>query len=132
MVLAAHSRSAAAGGFMTAQIVVAVFDSFGIAKDARNRLHTEGVPDDDISVRVLDETAPMPPSAGPEHEALSVDPLIWGNVKETFARIVHNGETAVMVRALSDEEIEFAAMTLRQYEPVAIEVMAFHSTALVC
>ena len=47
---------------MTAQIVVAVFDSFGIAKDARNRLRTEGVPDDDIAVRVLRQTAPMPRS----------------------------------------------------------------------
>ena len=45
---------------MTAQIVVAVFDSFGIAEDARNRLQTEGVPDEDIAVRVLRGTAPMP------------------------------------------------------------------------
>ena len=117
---------------MTAQIVVAVFDSFGIAKDARNRLRTEGVPDEDIAVRVLRGTAPTPRSMEPEPEALSVDPLIWGNVKETFARSIHNGETAVMVRTLSEEEVDFAAMTMRQYEPLAIEVMAFYSAALAC
>ena len=117
---------------MTAQIVVAIFDSFGIARDVRNRLRTEGVLDDDISVRVLHDIDPMLRSMEPELEGLSVDPLIWGNVKETFARFIHNGETAVMVRAFSDEEIEFAAMTMRQYEPLAIEVMTFHSAALAC
>ena len=78
---------------MTAQIVVAVFDSFGIAKDARNRLRTEGVPDEDIAVRVLRETAPMPRSMEPELAALSVDPLIWGNVKETFADGISDSAT---------------------------------------
>jgi hypothetical protein len=46
----------------------------------------------------------------PEIEALSVDPLTFGNVRETFARFVRNGETVVCVRAASDEEAEFAAI----------------------
>jgi hypothetical protein len=74
----------------------------------------------------------MPRSMEPEFDRLSVDPLIWGNVKETFARFIHNGETAVMVRTLSEEEVDFAAMTMRQYEPAAIEVMAFYTAALAC
>jgi hypothetical protein len=51
----------------------------------------------------------------PELEALSVDPLIFGNVRETFAKVIRNGETVVSARAVTDEEVEFAAETLRQY-----------------
>jgi hypothetical protein len=52
-----------------------------------------------------------------------VDPLIFGNVRETFAKFIRNGETVVSVRAVTDEEAEFAAETLRQYSPIAIELV---------
>jgi len=44
-------------------------------------------------VEGLKPTAPLHPTAGPELEALSVDPLTFGNVQGTFARFVYNGET---------------------------------------
>src|SRR6185312_8145699 len=68
---------------MATQFVVAVYDSYGIARDARNRLHTEGVPQGDVSLMVLRETAPPPPSLEPTLEAMDVDPLVFGNVRET-------------------------------------------------
>ena len=55
-----------------------------------------------------------------------MDPLTFGNVQKTFARFVDNGET-VCVRAASDEEAELAANTLRQYDPIAINVLCFSS-----
>ena len=73
---------------MAAQLVVAIFDSYGIARDARNRLHTEGVPHGDVSLKVLREVAPPPPSLEPTLEALEVDPLMFGNVRANL-RPVH-------------------------------------------
>jgi hypothetical protein len=58
---------------------------------------------------------------------MEVDPLMFGNVRETFARFITNGETAVMVRAHTDAEIEFAATIMRLYEPVAVEIMTLHA-----
>jgi hypothetical protein len=94
---------------MSPQLVVGLFRTSGIAEDARNRLKTEGVPGSEIAMRVLKPTASLHPTAGPELDALSVDPLTFGNVQETFARFVDNGEIVVCVRAASDEEAEFAA-----------------------
>jgi hypothetical protein len=37
-------------------------------------------------------------------------------------RFIHNGETAVFVRALDDEQVEFATDVLKLYLPIAIEV----------
>ena len=45
---------------MAARIVVGVFESEGIAEDARNRLKTEGVPASDIVLKVLKEIGPIP------------------------------------------------------------------------
>jgi hypothetical protein len=101
--------------------VVAVFQSSGIAEDARNRLKTEGVPSSEIALKVLKPRGPIPPTVADELEALSVDPLVWGNVRETFASFIRNGETAVLVRSVTDEQVEFAANTLRQYAPIALD-----------
>jgi hypothetical protein len=103
--------------------VVALFQSSGIAEDARNRLKTEGVPRRDIALEVLKPTGPIPPTVAAELEALSVDPLVWGNVRETFANFIRNGETAVLVRVASEERVEFAADTLRQYAPIALDTI---------
>jgi hypothetical protein len=108
---------------MESRLVVALFRSSGIAEDARNRLKTEGVPATEIAVTVLNPTAPVLPTAAPELEALSVDPLIFGNVRETFAKFIRNGETVVFVRVVTDEAAELAAETLRQYSPIAIELV---------
>ena len=79
--------------------VVALFQSSGIAEDARNRLKSDGVLGSEIALNVLNSTGPIPPTVADELEALSVDPLVWGNVRETFASSIRNGETAVLVRA---------------------------------
>jgi hypothetical protein len=73
---------------------------------------------------VLKEVGPIPPTSQPELGALEVDPLVRGNVRETFARFIRNGETAVFVRALTDEQVEFAAEVIRQYVPITIEVLS--------
>lgn len=108
---------------MEPRLVVGLFRSSGIAEDARNRLKTEGVPDSEIAVTVLQPAAPALPTAVAELEALSVDPLIFGSVRDTFAKFISNGETVVSVRAVTDEEVEFAAETLRQYSPIAVELV---------
>lgn len=109
---------------MAQKFVVALFESKGIAEDACNRLRTEGVPAEEISLLVLHETAPVPAAVTPELEGLSVDPMIVGDVRENYAPFIHNGETAVFVRAHSEEAVDFAVDTVRHYSPVRIRVVA--------
>jgi hypothetical protein len=112
---------------MAFQFVVGLFQSRGIAEDAVNRLKYERVPADRISLVPLRETAsPVPAAVQPEIEALAVDPLIVGNVRDTFATFIHNGETAIFVRVRSEDEdeVELAVDTIRQYEPLRIRVIA--------
>src|SRR5690242_10283993 len=91
------------------KFVVGLFESKGIAEDACNRLRTAGVPADNISLLLLHELAvPAPAAVTPELEALSVDPLVVGNVRDTFAPFIRNGETAVFVRAHSEIEVDQA------------------------
>jgi hypothetical protein len=104
------------------RLVIGLFHSSGIAEDAVHRLITEGVAPQNIAHRVLKEVGPNPPTLQPELAALDVGPLIIGNARETFARFIHNGETAVFVRALSDAEVEFASDVLKLFLPMAIEV----------
>jgi hypothetical protein len=106
-----------------ARLVIGLFHSSGIAEDAVHRLITEGVAPRDIAHRVLKEAGPIPPVLQPELAALDVDPLVVGNARQTFARFIRNGETAVFVRALDDEQIEFATGVLKLYLPIAIEVV---------
>src|SRR5262245_49794254 len=113
--------------WMELRLVVGLFHSSGIAEDARNRLKTEGVFASKIGLQVLKPIAPLHPTVEPELEALAVEPVTFGNVREAFARFVHNGETVVCVRAATDEQVEFAADTFRQYDPIAINVLAFSS-----
>jgi hypothetical protein len=107
---------------MAVKFVVALFESKGTAEDACNRLRTEGVPDADISLLLLRETAPLPAAVEPAIEALSVDPLVVGDVRHSFAPYIRNGETALFVRAHSEAEIDLAVATVRQYSPMRIRV----------
>jgi hypothetical protein len=107
---------------MATRLVIGLFHSSGIAEDAVHRLITEGVAPQDIAHRVLKEVGPVPPVLQPELAALEVDPLVIGNARESFARFIRNGETAVFVRAL-DEQVEFATDVLKLYLPIAIEVV---------
>jgi hypothetical protein len=109
---------------MSSRFAVALFHSRGIAEDACNRLRTEGVPDADIALDVLRRAGPVPPTMSPELEALSIDPMVWGDVRNSFVRFVKNGETAVFVQADTEEAADFALEILRHYAPVAIDVFA--------
>jgi len=106
-----------------ARLVIGLFHSSGVAEDAVHRLITEGVTPQNIAHRVLKEVGPIPPVLQPELAALDVDPLIIGNARESFARFIRNGETAVFVRAVDDEQVEFASDVLKLYLPIAIEVV---------
>ncbi len=108
---------------MPAQLVIGLFYSSGIALDAYHRLRTEGVPASRLLHRVLKATGTPPPNVETELEALDVDPLIWGDVRQTFAPLIHNGETAVFVDVGDDREAEFAAEVLQLYDPIMIETV---------
>ena len=114
---------------MALRFVVVLFESKGIAEDACNRLRTEGIPLSDISLLMLRETAPLPAAVTPEIEALSVDPLIIGDVRAGFAPFIRNGETAVFVRGNSEVEIDRAIDTIRQYSPIRIRVVTADEAA---
>jgi hypothetical protein len=103
------------------QTVVGLFESKGYALDACHRLKTEGVPDADVTLAVLHEIGPVPRTSEPELAMLDADPLVLGNVRETFARFIRNGETAVLVRAETDEEAQFATDVMALFTPLAIE-----------
>lgn len=109
---------------MAAQIVVGLYESKGYAQDARNRLHTEGVPLADTMLIVLHDIDPPPSYLQSELAALSVDPLILGDVEKSFARFIRNGETALMVRAAGDSDVTFVSDIMSLYAPMTIEVMA--------
>lgn len=108
---------------MATRLVIGLFPSSGIAEDAVHRLITEGVAPQDIAHRVLKEAGPVSALLQPELAALEVDPLVIGNARESFVRFIHNGETAVFVRVVDDEQVEFATDVLKLYLPITIEVV---------
>ena len=108
---------------MALRLVIGLFPSSGIAEDAVHRLITEGLAPRNIAQRVLKESGPIQPALGPQVAALEIDPQMIDNVREGFARLIRNGEAAVFVQAQTDEEVDFAATTLKQYAPVTIEVV---------
>lgn len=109
---------------MAEELVIGLFPSSGIALDAYHRLHTEGFARNRLAHRVLKEIGPVPPTVQAELEALAVDPMVWGDVRHSFARYIHNGETAVFVQVLDDAEAQSAADILRLYAPLAVETAA--------
>lgn len=110
-------------GQMASRIVVGLFESEGIAEDACNRLKTEGVPTGDIFVKVLKEIGPIPSTMEPELEAGLLGPVILGNFRDSFAHYIRNGETLICVQALTDERVELAVDTLKQYAPIEVKVV---------
>ena len=109
---------------MAVQLVVGLYESKGYAQDARNRLHTEGVPYSETSLVVLRDTTPVPAStAETELAALAVSPPVLGDVENTFARFIKNGETALIVSAETDIDVEFVTDILTLYDPLAVEVI---------
>ena len=109
---------------MTARIVVGVFQSEGIAEDARNRLRTEGVADTDIMLKVLKEIGPIPEVMEPELDAGFLGPMMLGNFRQDFAHYIRNGETLLCVQAPTDERVELAVDTLKQYAPIEVKIVS--------
>jgi hypothetical protein len=110
--------------FMALRFVVGLFESKGIAEDAVNRLKTEGVPTQNISLLLLHETAPVTAVVTPELEALSVDPFVLGDVRKTYAPYIHNGETAIFVRTHAEDEVDLAIATIQLFAPIRIRVVS--------
>ena len=108
---------------MSEQLVVGLFQSSGIALDALHRLHTEGVPASRLAHRVLREIAPPPPTVRAELAALQVDPMVLGDVQNSFVKFIHNGETAVFVSVADEDDAKFAADILKLYDPLAIQIV---------
>ena len=108
---------------MAPRIVVGVFQSEGIAEDARNRLKTEGVPAGDLVLKVLKEIGPVPAVMEPELDAGFLGPLILGNFREDCAHYIRNGETLLCIHAPTDERVELAVDTLKQYAPIEVKVV---------
>ena len=111
---------------MALKLVVGLFESKGIAEDAVNRLKTEGVPADNIALELLRLFTRPPATVSAELAALSVDPFVWGDVQETYAPLMRNGETAVFVCAHDEDEVDLAVDTIRQYSPIRIRVVTPH------
>jgi len=110
---------------MAGQLVVGLYESRGYAQDAHNRLHTEGMPWSDMALVVIHDIAPLPEHTLKEEElaALAVSPLVLGDVENTFAQYIKNGETAVIVNAPTAIDVEFATDILSLYDPLAVEVL---------
>jgi hypothetical protein len=110
---------------MATLIVVGLFESAGSARDVCNRLHTEGVPEANCAHMALKEIVLVPSTSGPGLTVLSIDAMVFGNIRDKFARFIHNGETAVLVRAETETEAAYATDVLRLFTPIAIEMFDF-------
>jgi hypothetical protein len=108
---------------MASRIIVGVFQSEGIAEDARNRLKTEGVPDGDLVLKVLKEIGPVPEVMEPELEAGFLGAMMLGNFRQDFAHYIRNGETLLCVQAPTDDRVELAVDMLKQYAPIEVKVV---------
>src|SRR5262249_60402973 len=105
------------------KLLVGLLGARGPAGAGFTRLQREGVPADHISLLLMHERTAVPAAVTPELAALEVDPFIVGNVRETYAPFIHNGETAVFVRAHTEDEVDLAVATIRQYMPIKIKVV---------
>lgn len=115
---------------MPVQMVVGLFESEGLARDARNRLHTEGVSLSDMSIVVLRDIASPPARTQAALAALSVDPLVLGDVRNTFTSYIKNGETAVIVAAPTLADAQFAIDVMTLFDPLDIETLQSRPVAV--
>lgn len=112
---------------MPHQFVIGLFESKGIAEDACNRLKFEGVPAPNISLLLLHEVAsPVPATVQDELAGLSIDPLIVGDVRDSYAPYIRNGETALFVNTHSEDEATLATGILKLYAPLRIRIVEAH------
>ena len=108
---------------MTEQIVVGVFSALGEATNARHRLEYEGVPAADIAVRVLKESEERPESLAPGGIEGPFDWLFGTDLPGRYVDVMHNGETALAVRARSDEEAEERRNIVSLFTPLRLDLI---------
>ena len=77
----------------------------------------------DLLLNRVKEIGPIPSVMEPELEADFLGPVILGNFREDFAHYIRNGETLVCVQASTNEAVELAVDTLKQYAPVEVKVV---------
>jgi len=112
--------------------VVGLFRALGEAENARNRLKTEGVSEDRIVLKLLKETAPVPPETQLElYTMSSLDPLfaILGALGHEYVRYIRNGETALMVQGVSPDAVGDVAEILQFFGPLRVDVISGRADA---
>jgi hypothetical protein len=112
--------------------VVGLFRARGDAENAHNRLKTEGLSSEDRMVlKVLKETAPLPPSTRMELDSLSLDPVfdILEGLRHEYVSCIRNGETALMVRGVTGDTMEDVARILRFFDPLRVDLISEQAKA---
>jgi hypothetical protein len=109
--------------------VVALFRVRGSAENAHNRLKTERLASEDrMTIKVLKETAPLPPSTQMELDTLrTLDPIfdiLGEGLRREYVSTVRNGETALMVRGVTGDAVEDVARVLRFFDPLRVDVIS--------
>jgi hypothetical protein len=108
---------------MIRQVVVGLYHTAGTSEDVCNRLKYEGVPAAHVSLVRLREHDPLPASMAAQAQGYAGDPLFGGIVLKRFGERIGDGEAAVCVDAESDDEVRIAVGTMRQYEPIGVELL---------
>ena len=104
--------------------VVGLFRARGQAENARNRLKTEEYPEDRMVLKVLKETAPASPAVQLELDTLStLDPFfaILGGPSHEYVTYIRNGETALIVRGLTGDDVGDVARILGFFGPLRVD-----------
>lgn len=106
---------------MRKQLVVGIYRALGEAQDAYHRLVYEGLPEDDVRLRVLKEATYFPGTLARGREESFWDYLLGSDLPERHVKLLHNGETAVYVRAESGADATWIADILTLYNPLDID-----------
>jgi hypothetical protein len=77
-----------------------------------------------MTLKVLKETATVPPATQLELDTLStLDPFfaILGGLKHDYVTYIRNGETALMVRGLTGDDVDDVARILGFFQPLRVD-----------
>ncbi|HZT50603.1 MAG TPA: hypothetical protein VFA22_01650 [Stellaceae bacterium] len=108
---------------MLQDVVIGLFYTSGTAQDVAHRLRFEGVPEPDIEVRQLRASDPLPPTMATSAAGYRSDAFWGGIILKKFGERIGDGETAVCVHSQSADETRIAVGTMRQYQPIGIELV---------
>ena|SRR5215831_17168509 len=76
-------------------------------------------------LKVLKETAPVPPATQLELDTLStLDPFLPFLVKHEYVTYIRNGETALMVRGLIGDDVGDVARILGFFAPLRVDMIS--------